>query len=124
MVLIELLIVVAGICIVVITVIAILANPNGPAVAGPCRLVTRSIRKDYCSGTCPPGSTCVVTRTKSWAWGIGGATQAAACACGLAVPGGAGVGPGGAGGRVNPPPVGGGAAGTDGIAPVTGDTHH
>lgn len=117
-VLIELLIVLAGVTIVIITVIAILANPAGPAIAGPCRLVVRKWRKDYCSGACPGGKTCVVTSTKPWAWGMG--TQAATCACGVVVgPGGGGaVGPGGGGALVNPS----GGLPSD-IGPVTGDTH-
>lgn len=117
MVLIELVILIAGVCIVIITVIAIIANPNGPPVTGPCRLVTRTIRKDYCSGNCPGGQTCIVTATRPWAWGIGGATQAAACACGTVV----GIPPAGSvPGAPSPPPSGGDA----GIAPITGSTHH
>ncbi|WP_143306205.1 zinc metalloprotease [Chitinophaga vietnamensis] len=50
----------------------------GPVVAGACGLVRRTIRKDYCSGSCVPGAFCIVTATRSWA--IFG-TQAAACKC-------------------------------------------
>jgi hypothetical protein len=115
MVLIELLIVVAGVIIVILVAVAILANPNGPPVAGACGLVRRTIKKDYCSGTCPPGQVCVVTATRPWAGGIGGATQAAACGCAVAV-------------AVLPPPGSlqpgsGGEAHTDGVAPINGGTH-
>lgn len=83
MVLVELLIIIAGVAIVIITVYAILTNPNGPPVAGPCKLVTRPVRKDYCSGTCASGQTCLVTGTKPWA--LFG-TQARTCACGTVIP--------------------------------------
>jgi hypothetical protein len=79
MVLVELLVIVAGVIIVILVVIAVLSNPSGPPVAGPCGLVVRSIRKDYCSGTCPGGPPCSVTAIKPWGFGLG--TQAAACAC-------------------------------------------
>lgn len=120
LVLVELLIVVAAIIIVVLIVVAIMANPKGPPVAGPCRLVTRRFRKDYCSGTCAGTQTCVVVATKPWAWGIFGATQAAACACGTPV----GAPPPGSVPGI-PAPAASPSGGTaEDIAPVTSDTPH
>ena len=98
-------IVVAG---VVIYLGLLLFNPTGPVVAGPCRLVTRTFLRDYCSGACPAGQICTPATTRRYLL-LG--TQPATCACGTVVPA--------ATGGITPPPVTGGIGS---IAPITGST--
>ncbi len=98
-------VVVAG---VVIYVGLLLFNPVGMAVPGPCRLITRTFLRDYCSGACPPGQSCVPTTTRRYLL-LG--TQPATCACGTVVPVGAGTAT-----------VASGTEGTSSIAPITGGT--
>jgi hypothetical protein len=111
MVLIELLIVVAvG---VVVAIIVVAWWISGPAVAGPCGLVVRTWRPDYCSGSCPAGSTCVATATRPYGWGLLG-VQASACACGRII---GAVTPGGLIATPSGQPIGTGIADPAGGAP-------
>jgi hypothetical protein len=114
MVLIEIVVVVGVLSIILVIAIDSLANPNGPQVGGPCRLITRPWRKDYCSGGCAAGQVCVVTLYRPWAWGLG--SQAAACSCGTPVT----PLPPGSVPTIPPTAVG---PGSGGIAPVGEDTN-
>jgi hypothetical protein len=104
--------IIIGFVVLVITMVIVwIANPNGPPVSGSCRLIKRRLRKDYCSGLCAAGLTCVVTATRPWGWVLG--KQAAACACGAIV----GIRPPGSVPGVPPP------SGNPGVAPITEKTH-
>ena len=105
-VLVEVLIVLAGITIIIIVSVGYYTayqKARAAALAGPCGLFAGGLFPDECLGTCAAGQTCTVTATSSYALFF---TQASACACRAPIV----------------PPVGATTTGVGGIAPVTGSS--
>jgi hypothetical protein len=121
-VLVEVLIVVAGVVIVIFVAVSLYNAWKAKVAAAsllPCALLPDALFPDICTGTCPTGG-CVATATRRYLIFF---KQAAVCGC--RTPG--AIPPGGTPPGITPPggiPPSGPTAGSDGIAPVTGGTHH